>query len=66
MIYIYIAHLVHDILQVKRAMKHKENFVRKGYVLCPLLSNEELLKPATDERSTRRVEIDLSRHPNLT
>lgn len=53
-------------VQVKRAMKHKENFVRKGYVLCPLVSNEELLRPATETRSTRLVKIDLARHPKLT
>ena len=47
-------------------MKHPKNFVRKGYSLCPLVANEELLKPPTENRSTRLLEIDLSRHPNLT
>ena len=47
-------------------MKHPKNFVRKGYALCPLVRNEELLRPATEKRSTRLVEVDLSRHPKLT
>ena len=51
---------------MKKAKKHTDNFVRKGYALCPLVNNEELLRPATEKRSTRLVEIDLSRHPDLT
>lgn len=53
-------------MQVRKAMKRPENFVRKGYALCPLVANEELLTPATKNRSTRLVEVDLSHHPELT
>ena len=54
------------LFKVKKAMKNPKNFVRKGYALCTLITNEELLHPPTEKRSTRLVEVDLSRHPKLT
>lgn len=41
-------------------------FVRKGFSLCTIKSNEELLNPASHTRSTRFVEVDLASDPNLT
>eukprot|EP00904_Undaria_pinnatifida_P005299 jgi/Undpi1/189/HiC_scaffold_1.g00186.m1 len=52
--------------EVRKAMKRPEKFVRRGYALCPIVLNEELLRPATKTRSTRLVDVDLSLHPELT
>lgn len=53
-------------MQIKRALSDPMHFVRKGFSLCSLRENKELLKPATTERSTRFVELDVSSDPKLT
>ena len=52
--------------QVKSALSDPTRFARKGFSLCMLEKNDELLNPATEMRSTRNIEIDISDDPDLT
>lgn len=51
--------------QVQYAQSNPWEFVRKGFALAAVTQNNELLRPATNDRSTRFVEIDISDSPNL-
>ena len=66
-----IAHVTHihgafPTPQVKSALSDPTRFARKGFSLCMLAKNDELFNPATEMRSTRNIEIDLSSDPDLT
>eukprot|EP00752_Nemacystus_decipiens_P005386 g4883.t1 len=52
--------------EVQHAQSNPWEFVRKGFSLAAVTKNQELLRPATNDRSTRFVEVDLSESPDLS
>lgn len=52
--------------QVTSALSDPTKFMRKGFSLCKVEKNEELLNPATEERSTRNIEFELSSDSDIT
>ena len=51
--------------KVQEARNNPLKFVRKGFSLASVTRNEELLRPAAADRSTRFVELDISGDSSL-
>ena len=52
-------------MKVECVLKHASEHVRRGFSLATVVRNDELFRPATQMRSTRVLEIDISTDGNL-